>query len=600
MSHLHTLNSALPKLSLSHFLIVCLLFSLAYSDDDALVFKEVRPPQRFAVSTSSPYFQVDFSHRQAFRTEVESFNGDKEKRGFCKVYPSQISAELEYNGIIDDEDSPYFDNIAYFDGYFFLLDSLNYNVLTTRDIQEINPDDTIVSDFQNEIDENGEYDEPFLVIDSDNGVLYIVTSQHLYSYPLSGFFDAMSSGDEIPSISKFTPHFEAYESISYVVHHKGMLFIVADNHVDAFVTDGFGRVSPLESLDAKFFGAKEIAIVDMTVSENYLFLVDKLEGLLVLEITDAEGKGKLKYRQDLNQIKLTNGQFVEVIGRSVNVISSTTKSHYVKEYMIKGDPKTNIQGFEFNRKIDLFESVRNTYADANFLYILTGSFNIVLKHSIPVEYDPSNEEGYLYQYWPVFGIKTMITVQEGLVSQAVTLQEDNIAVFTFSEDYPYINCNLTGVAAGIYTYVINSLQTTCAAKESVDSGAADDIHSICATEESIELIVPVDDSRIGNLTQKNQMLVLLLTGVLSAIILSCIILYLAMKYRRRTRALEDQIKFHQLSQSVEGGGKDDQDDKTDAEIEVKVKSKASPVKGKGKGKTVAVEKDDTQDEEAAA
>jgi len=352
-----------------------------------------------------------------------------------------------------------------------------------------------------------------------------------------------------------------------------MLFIVADNHVDAFTTDRSGKVTPLESFDAKFFGAKEIAAIDITVSQNYLFVLDKLLGLRIIEITDLKGKEKFKYREDLSHIKFSNGQFIEVIGKSVNIISSTKKSHHISEFMIKGDHR-NIQGFEFNRKIDLFESVRNTYSDSNFLYILTGSFNMVLKHSIPSEYDPpKGADDYLFQYWPVFGIKAMVTVTEGSVSQAVTLQEDTITAFTFSEDNPYINCNLTGVEAGIYTYVINSLQTTCDQKEEgteFDEGEAQNYHAICQVEEAIELIVPKDDSKIGNLQQTNQTLVLLLTGVLSGLILSCIIFCVAMKYRKRYTLLEDQIKFHELSQSAPENGKDDQShtDKDDAEIQV--------------------------------
>ena len=147
------------------------------------------------------------------------------------------------------------------------------------------------------------------------------------------------------------------------------------------------------------------------------------------------------------------GSLSQIIGDSLNVISSSTKNSFIQEYIIVGSP-TEITNLVFNRKTDLFQSVRDTYSDGNFLYILTGFFNIVLKHGVPARFDTPTVTENLSEYWPLFGAKTMVAVKTNNTSRVVAIQDDYITLLKFQQDNPYLSCNTQDITEGSYTFNI--------------------------------------------------------------------------------------------------------------------------------------------------
>jgi len=555
-----TLKALFPSLKCLFFTLLLLNLS---SSQNIAEFKDQRPTRRFAVVNSSPYFEVDLNYEKAFEVNITSFNGAEKSSGFCEATPSEITAKLEWTGVFpefDDETdnpdsqahaTPQYENIVHYDGYYYILDSISYSLLVTKDIKDIYTNVIYIpSEFVNEVDENGQYDEPFLTLDTLKKRILIITGSAMYSYSIPALKVALETGAAIPGIKTEAKSYKSYESILNVVFFKGRLYIVADNGVDVFKITDDGDVNHQAKFDAQFFGATEMAVVDIALQGKYAFVLDKLEGLYVVDIshedeTKSDNEGdKFIYVQELDTVKLPKADFIEVVGNSLNIISPTSKPAFIQEYIIKGNTTTGVTGFEFNRKVEMFQSLRDTYSDGNFLYILTGFFNMVVKHNVPGRYDSKQVKEYISEYWPLFGAKAMTSVVEGENSKVVAIQEDFIALFTFSQGAPVLSCNMQGISAGLYTYKLNAVQSSCEAKEKNKNSVSFD--TVCAVEETIELLVTSDGSTIGDISMSEKRILYLMIGSAFMAFIVIIFMCLCRKYKNQYRLLEDQIKFHKI------------------------------------------------------
>jgi hypothetical protein len=547
-------------------------------------FDDKRPTRRFAVINSSPYFEVDLDYDKAFEVNITSFNGEAKAPGFCEATPSEIRAKLEWTGVFpefeDDMDNLHsYDNIVHYEGYYFILDSITYSLLVTKDVKNIYTDVFYIpSTFENDVDENGQFDEPFMVVDTQKKRLLIITGSAMYSYSITAMLSAIEQGTDIPVISTAAKTYKAYESILNVVFFKGRLYIVADNAVDVYKVTEAGDVDHQAKFDAQFFGAQEMAVVDIALQGKYAFVLDKLVGMYVVDISnedetvsDNEGD-KFIYVQELDTVKLPKADFIEVIGNSLNIISPSTKNPFIQEYIINGNSTDGITGFEFNRKIEMFQSLRDTYSDGNFLYILTGFFNMVVKHSIPGKFNSQEVNDYLSEYWPLFGAKAMVSVVNNETSKVVAIQDEFIAVFTFSEGNPILSCNMQGISPGLYTYTLKAVQSDCVAKEK--NTKAVDFKTICEVEETIELLVTSDGSSIGDISMGERRILYLMIGSAVMGLIVLIFMCLCRKYKNQYRLLEDQIKFHKIVNEsgaevgIAGGKRGRKDEKPRSEIDL--------------------------------
>jgi len=548
--------------SLKCLFFTLLLLNLTFSQNIA-EFDDKRPTRRFAVVNSAPYFEVDLNYEKAFEVNITSYNGVEKASGFCEATPSEIRAKLEWTGVfpefddeIDDPEAqahatPQYENIIHYEGYYYILDSISYSLLVTKDIRDIYTNVIYIpSEHLNEVDENGQYDEPFLTVDTLKKRILIVTGSAMYSYSIPALMTALETGANIPAIKTEAKSYKSYESILNVVFYKGRLYIVADNAVDVFKVTDEGDVDHQAKFDAQFFGATEMAVVDIALQGKYAFVLDKLEGLYVVDIsnedeTKSDNEGdKFIWIQELESIKLPKADFIEVIGNSLNIISPNSKPAFIQEYIIKGDFNTGITGFEYNRKIEMFQSLRDTYSDGNFLYILTGFFNMVVKHNVPGRFDSQQVKDYISEYWPLFGAKAMVSVVDGETSKVVAIQDDFIALFTFSQGAPVLSCNMQGIGAGLYTYNLKAVQSSCEAKERNEKSV--NFNTVCGVEETIELLVTSDGSNIGDISMSEKRILYLMIGSGFMALIVIIFMCLCRKYKNQYRLLEDQIKFHKI------------------------------------------------------
>jgi len=525
--------------------------------------------KRFGVTKSSGFFEIGLSYRNAFEVDIKAYNGYEGEKGFCEVYPAMITAKMDYTSPIPSEDIHSYDNIVFYQGYYFILDSISYSILFTYDITDPDTFELFESDYENEIDENGDFEEPFMMVGSD-GVLYIISTKVLFSLDLNAFIGYIEDEDEMepaPEMKKKIPEHKG-STIWNAEHSNNLLFIATDNVVNIYKTTPEGVQDLVAKFDAIFFEIQKTAIIDIVVKGKYAFVLDTNTGLYVVDISNYATTGKFTLIPNLTQ-SFSKARFVEIIGNSINIVFASIKSQYLDEYIIKGDFNTGITDILFNRKTNMIQAVRDTYSDGNFLYIITGFMNMVFRPGITSKYDTNNVTDYLSNYWAFFGAKSMVSLTQGSKSMVVAIKDDFVSIIMFEESNPFLSCDITQTPPGIYTYQLHALQQTCPAKQKNILDSADDFHVVCEVEETIVLLVTEDAASIGNVSKSKMNLLLLTVGVGIMTVLVLVFIYFTRKYRNKYRILEDQIKFQKLESNAESRNNDDM--KTDAEVEASAK-----------------------------
>jgi hypothetical protein len=511
-------------------------------------FQEIRDTRKFAVTkTSSGYFEVDLGYTDAFEVQIQSYDGQADQKGFCETYPSTISAKSEWTGLIpfEDEEPRSFDNIVYFKGYYILLDSISYSLFVTPDVSEEDAYAVFESNYSNEVDENGEYEDPFMIVGSDD-ILYIINTDAMFSMDLNALIKATEDEDApVPEMKKKDPENEGI-SILNAVHDNNLLYIATSNVVNIYATSSQGIQELITSFDKTFFNQTVVGVVDIVIKGKYAFVLDAFYGLYVVDISTYKTTGKFTYLPKFTQ-KVQRGKFVEVIGNSISVIVNQKRRPFVNEYIIKGD--SEITDIVFNRKTEIYQAVRDTYSDGNFLYLLTGFMNMVLRPGITSKYDTKNITDYLSNYWALYGAKSLVSQTKGQKSFTVAVRETTVSILTFQEASPYISCETSKIPAGLHYYQIHTLQTTCPAKEKDLLGSGDNFDVVCSIEEPILLLVAEDPNSIGNVTRSKQIMLGLCVGIAVFTIIVLMFLHFARKYRNQYRLLEDQIKFQKIEEN---------------------------------------------------
>lgn len=509
--------------------------------------------KRFAIANTSPRIVLDLDYPEAFEVTIKSFNGQEGNQGFCHTYPSQIINNADYTaGIPMATGLESYDTIAYYGGFYFLLDSLSLSVIATQDLTKPTSWITIKSSFTNSADSKGQYEEPNLAIDTDSGFMYIVLSENVYTYSLKNFITAYKAGGEIPKIKDKSANYKGYESVSGARYHQGHLYIIADNIAQVWQLNSEGVLKAGTSFDTAFFESTDLSISDLAFRDNYIFVLDKMNGVYTVKISNTTSNGTdqpeftqtFEFLPSVGISSVTKCQFIDVIGDALTIVSGTGKNPYMLEYIIKGGAE--ITNFEFNRKTPLNQGARDTFTDGNFLYIITGFFNIVVKHSIPGRYHSDSVNEYLSNYWPLYGAKGIISTKKGTTNQIIALQDSYITIYTFEEDEPVLSCEVQGQKEGLYTYKIKMVKKDCPAKQK--NPAMVSFQTICSMDATIELLVTEQGSEIGDTasTEKVVGYLVIATGVIALIFV--IILCICRKYKNQYNVMEQKIKFHKLEQ----------------------------------------------------
>ena len=527
-------------------LVLMMIISHSAHSQSISEFNDKRPVKRLAMANSSPHVVLDLDYTEAFETTIKSFNGVQGDTGFCSTYPSQINGAIEYTGLIPGLLDESYDNIAFFAGYYFILDSKSLSILATDDIPNEDAYIKIDSSFQNTVDANKQFEEPNMVIDTTYAMIYIVFSKTIYSYSIRDMNTAIEESKPAPNITKKVSGYKGYESATGARYYQGYLYIIADNYVEVYQTDENGGLTAQKKLDAAFFGVPEISVVDLAFKDNYVFVLDSLDGVFVVNIipnaSNNTQPAQFESLADLRISGISKGQFVDVIGDSLSVVSGpTSKNPFIVEYILRGSP--SLTGFVFNRRSTLDQAARDTYADGKFLYIITGFFNIVSKHSIPARFQSPSVSNYLTNYWPLYATKAIITTLVDSVSVAVVLQESFLTLYTFTQDSPIISCDLENVQEGLYSYAIHVVQADCPVKE---KNKLSDFNTVCTFDETIEVLITAAGSQIGNTIQSEVIVKYLMIGLGVAGFVFVIFLCICNRYKKQYHLLEEKIKFHKI------------------------------------------------------
>ena len=522
-------------------LYIIFLFSHDVLSQSTNQLTEVRPTKRFAVANGSSKFMIDLDFDQAFDVQIKSFNGIEGNDGFCRAYPSQITAELVWNHPLKSKDSENYDNLAYYKGYYFILDSVTFDLVAAKDLQNPAEYNIILSDIKNNVTADNEIEVPFLVIDSVEGILYIITSKVMVSYVIENLFNALKDQTAIPSVSTQVDNFKGYSLISDIEYYQSRLYISADNYTEVYQVDSKGQATPQKKLDNSFFNVTELSIIDVAIKGNYAFLLDSIHGVFVIDISNAgltDNKADpFVYKSNLRSIDFEDALFIEVIGKSVQIIYLNDSMPLLKEYIIKGDPI--ITDLVLNLDSYLLELPQDSYSDDNFLYVLTSFLNLVVKHSVPGGLLSLDDEDYLSEYWPLQYVKAMVSIATNSSSTVTALQSGYITQHKFSKENPVFRCELGEATEGLFTYKLRAIQPNCASKA---LSASNDFDTVCIIEETLELLVTRTGTEIGNTTDSEMLVFYLMIGIAILGVIVVIFICLSRKYRNQYQLLEDQIK----------------------------------------------------------
>jgi hypothetical protein len=515
------------------FLIGFALF-ITTANADAYTIATTQAPQTIGIISGSPRFVLGLDYPSTFEITIDSL--DNPKNYFCEPSPSQVNPVLQWQGNVALEGGNSFDNAVFYNNYYFLLDTLSFRIIATQDFTS-GERKIIESDFKNSIESSEEYYEVFLVLDDMNGVLYIITEKYLLSYELNSFFDAVKNNKAIPKITKAAKKYGDYVSISSVKYYQGLLYIVADNLVHIWFTASNGDVDPLkQKFDDLFFDAASISVVDIAFQGNHAFVLDSLAGVYAVDISGAKQQN---FRRIGLQVHLSKGQFIEIVGTSLNIVTSTKKTTTLHEFII-GVDKNNEFTLGLNRQIDIYQAVSSVQSDGNFLYLITGFFNMAVRTGIPGNYDSDFVEGYIMNYWTLFEIKSLITVKKGTSSQVVAVQNDGVSVYLFEQDTPVLVCNTWDILEGDYNFQLKLYQTQCDSKET------DDINIVCQTKQNIRFVVASNAAALGDVTRSSKVSLGLGVGLGFMALLIIIFICLVRKYKSQYQTLESRFKFQKL------------------------------------------------------
>lgn len=525
---------------------------------DSKDFNEVRGIKKFAVTKDTGSIEISLDYKKAFEVDIVSVNGKETNRTFCTAYPETIVSELEFTASLDFfSDKPYsFDNVVYYKGFYFLLDSISYSILVLRDITDLRSSYFIIeADIHNTVDKDGEFEEPFMILGT-SGILYVVTAQNLFTLDLENVLKAARLPDPVPNNSvqmkRMHTENEGYESILNVAHSFEMLFIVADKIVDIYSAPQEGILKYIGNFDAAFFGVQEVNIVDIVIRGNYAYVLDALAGVFVVDVSTYEKAGKFTHLPKLHKITVQKGKFIEIVGKAINIVVVERKGQFLEEYIIQGGRE--VTDIVFNRRLRLKQGVRDTYADGHNLYLLGGLFNQAVRTSVPARFSDKNVIDNLVGYWALLDATDLVSMMSSSSSsQMVAVNNNDISIITFSIEKPKLVCDLEDVKPGYYSLLVHSTATTCPEKE---NGNSREFDLVCNMEELVILYVADDHQSIGDVNRSNMNAIYLAAGLLGAFVLTITFICLSRKYRKKYRVLEDEIRFFKLDEqdNKEGAG----------------------------------------------
>jgi hypothetical protein len=519
---------------------MCLtIFSLFLlgTNADAFTIASTSPPQTIGISRSSPRVVLGLDYPNAFEMSLTSL--DNSGVEFCQPVPSEVVQNLKFDGPLNFPTYPFdFDNIVTYRDYHFLIDTRSLYILALGDLLNRNKQYVIRSPMNNTEIER-EFDEVFVALDEANGILFIVTSKLLMSYQLNAFLDAVNKNSKDYPNATVAKNFEELESISNIRFYRNTLYIVADNVVHAWLTAANGDVASLnKKLDDKFFKADSMAPVDIAFYENRGYVLDSINGVYVINI---DGASQSNFISEGLGHKIEKGVFVETIRNSLHVVTSTKKTTKLYEYIIQPPKGSGSVTLVLNRVLDIFQAVSDIYADDNFLYLITGFFNMAVRPMIPGNYDSEFVESYVMNYWTLFDIRAISTRKTGASSQVIAVQDRTISWYSFDQENPAIQCDIQDIVNGDYQYQLKVLQTDCEDKDS------DDINVVCQTKQNIRFVVAESDA-IGDVSQSNKVSLGLGLGLGILALLIVIFCVLVRKYKKQYKALESQFKFRKLKE----------------------------------------------------
>jgi len=514
------------------YLLLALTF-LVSVNADAYTIATTEPPQTIGIISGSPRFVLGLDYPSAFEVTIDSL--DTPKNYFCEPSPSQITPNQQWQGTLGVEGS--FDNAIFYNDYYFILDTLTFKIVATQDFTS-GKRTIIESDFKNSIESGDEYYEVFLTLDDENGVLYITTEKYLLSYELKPFFDAVKANKPAPKITKSAKKYGDYVSIESVKYYQGLLYIVADNIVHIWYTAANGDVDPLkQKFDDLFFDAASVSVVDIAFKDHYAFVLDSLAGVYAVDISGAKQQN---FRRMSLVIHLSKGLFIEIVGESLNIVTSSKKTTSLHEFFVGVDKKTSDLTFGLNRQTEIYQAVSSVQSDGNFLYLITGFFNMAVRTGVPGNYDSDFVQGYIMNYWTLFEIKSLITLKKGSSSQVVAVQNDGVSVYSFDQDTPVLVCNTYDVPEGDYNFQLKLYQSECDAKKD------DDVRIVCQTKQNIRFVVASNAAALGDVTRSSEVSLGLGVGLGFMGLLILVFCCLVRKYKSQYQTLESRFKFQKL------------------------------------------------------
>lgn len=524
------------------------------------------PPKTLAITNQSPKFIIDLDYHQAFLVKIEDFISDnKEIDNFCKTYPSRIKYSIDSVNVLEiSQGASSLDNIVFFNNNLFILDSITFDLIA---IEETSLDRYTIIHSNVRPPNTEQYEEPFMTLDSERGRIFIVSTTDVLTYDLNKYFTAKSQGLPTPNITK-SPHANVakVETLFSVSYYKNHLYVAADHKMLIYNIDSSsGEASLIKTLDEAYFGLSTLSIVDMSFYSNFMVLLDSLHGLYTINLQNFELVTN-------SQIKLERGQFVQVVGKSLNVIASRGKSPMLYEYIIS--ESTNEITFNLNRDSKIIDAVLDIYTDGNYLYILTGVLNRVYKHSIPGRFN-SSEPINTHTLWLAYHAKALASkIQEDGSSIIYALAEGRLIKITFQEEDPRMECMMIDIPEGLYLFTLQAVQKTC--EEKTRRQIDDDINTACVITEKINLIVSSQPLETQNkFKESDKVLTFLITLLLIISIILCIV---AVNFKKKSRVLEERIKFKKLEEDssiAEGTNRDDKSSKqkNPSEINIAVEMK---------------------------
>jgi hypothetical protein len=522
--------------------IMCLtIFSLFLlgTNADNFTIASTNPPQTIGISKSSPRVVLGLDYQNAFEMSLSSL--DNSGVEFCEPFPSEISQNLKFDGPIYFQYPYDFDNIVTYKGFHFLVDTRSFYILAIEDLVKREKQYVIKSPMNNTEVER-EYDEVFVALDEANGVLFIVTSRVLMTYQLNAFLEARSKNSPTYPVATVAKNFEELESISNIRFYRNTLYIVADNSVLVWLTVANGDVAPLNKrLNETFFKVPTFSPVDIAFYEDRGFILDSIYGVYVINVA---GAAQSNFIVEAARHKIEKGVFIETIKNSLQIVTSSKKNTKLFEYIIQPPKGSGSVTLVLNRVLDMFQAVSDIYADENFLYLITGFFNVAVRPMIPGNYDSEFVEAYVMNYWTLFNIRGIFTTKNGASSQVIAVQDKTISMYSFDQESPAIQCDIENVPNGEYMYQLKVLQTECEDKTTTD------INVVCQAKQNIRFVVAESES-IGDVSQSNKVSMGLGVGLGIMTLMIIIFCVLVRKYKKQYKALESQFKFRKLKE--EGG-----------------------------------------------